>query len=293
MRSRYTRRVIGRRIAVVGAGGFIGRHLVSRLESLGYSTLILGSADSDTIQSNHFWSDNPVEAIVWLASKITPTIAESDPQLVEMEIAEFSSFLRSAEQGRQKIIFASSGGTVYSGQDCPFNEESPARGVNAYGRAKVQMEMLANQSLLENVNLRIANAYGPGQRIDRGQGVIASWANSVLNEMPIKVFGSLSVSRDFVYIDDVVTAIVNVISAELSEETLNIGSGKATSLNEILDELEKVSRRRIAIQELARRGVDRESMWLDISKAKKLIHWEPKVGFSQGIEMTWNSLQIG
>ncbi len=279
-----------RRVAIVGAHGFIGRNLASTLDSLDFSTVRLGSSDSHLIQSKEYWSENSVDSIFWLASKITPSLAESNSELVEKEIAEFSSFLKAAEQGTEKVVFASSGGTVYSGQDCPFTEESPALGVNAYGRAKVAMEELATQSQIQSVNLRIANAYGTGQRIDRGQGVIATWMNSIVNKHPITAYGSLSVTRDFVHIEDVVSALVKVATNEIVFDTLNIGSGRATSLNEIVSELREISGQELIINELPSRGVDRDSSWLEISKAKQFLRWSPQISLREGLVMTYESL---
>lgn len=284
---------MAKRVAVVGAHGFIGRNLVTRLDSLGFSTVKLGSSDTNLIQSEEFWRDNSVNSIIWLASRITPSIAESNSVLVDKEIAEFSSFLKAAEQGTEQVVFASSGGTVYSGQDCPFTEESPALGINAYGRAKVAMEDLAHKSKLQNVNLRIANAYGSGQRIDRGQGVIATWLNSIINREPISVFGSLSVTRDFVHIDDVVSALVKVIDSESTAETVNIGSGRPTSLDEVLNELQEISGQKIVINELPNRGIDRESSWLDINLARNTLQWSPEISLHEGLTLTWNLINKG
>jgi UDP-glucose 4-epimerase len=288
--SRYTYKVKDRRVAIVGANGFIGRNLSSTLDSIGFSTVRLGSSDSHLIQDKEYWSENSVDSIFWLASKITPSIAESNSELVEKEIVEFSSFLKAAEQGTEQVVFASSGGTVYSGQDCPFTEESPALGINAYGRAKVAMEELAVKSPLQTVNLRIANAYGAGQRIDRGQGVVATWMNSIANADPINVYGSLSVTRDFVHIEDVVSALVKVASAEIAIETINIGSGRATSLNEIISELREISGQELIINERPSRGVDRDSSWLEISKAKEFLQWSPQISLHEGLVMTYESL---
>lgn len=277
-------------MAIVGAQGFIGRNLATTLDSLGIQTLKLGSANAIQIQSKEFWRENPVDSIIWLASRITPSIAESDSALVEKEIADFSSFLKAAEQSTEQIVFASSGGTVYSGQDCPFTEESPALGINAYGRAKVAMEELATDSPLQNINLRIANAYGAGQRIDRGQGVIATWMNAIVNQKPINAYGSLSVTRDFVYIDDVVAALVNAAANESTVEIINIGSGRATPLTEIISELREISGQDLIIDELPSRGMDRESSWLEISKAKEHLHWFPQTSLHEGLVLTWKSL---
>lgn len=277
-------------MAIVGAQGFIGRNLATTLDSRGIQTLKLGSANANLIQSQAFWIENPVDSIIWLASRITPSIAETDSALVEKEIADFSSFLKAAEQGTKQVVFASSGGTVYSGQDCPFTEESPALGINAYGRAKVAMEKLATDSPLQTINLRIANAYGAGQRIDRGQGVIATWMNSIVHKEPINAYGSLSVTRDFVYIDDVVTALVNAAFNESAVGRVNIGSGKATPLTEIISELREISGQELIINELPSRGIDRESSWLEISKAKEYLHWIPQTSLHEGLVMTWESL---
>jgi UDP-glucose 4-epimerase len=135
--------------------------------------------------------------------------------------------------------------------------------------------------------LRISNAYGFGQRLDRGQGVISAWINEILNDKPISVFGSLENTRDFIYIEDVVSAIITVIESSDSTGIFNIGSGLGVELSTVIQELRVISGEEFSVREFPGRTVDRKAIWLDIGKAKQNLGWMPKTSLRQGLEKTW------
>jgi UDP-glucose 4-epimerase len=179
-------------ISVVGGRGFLGGGLVGALSRLDCQVhsftrqrpfMCDGRLDESILRS---------EAIFYLATQISPAIAERDPLRVVEENADFRAFLQGLRAARRKpvVVLASSGGTVYD-QDCapPFSERSPTRPTSAYGLAKLaqEAELHASAGWTIPVTLRLGNVYGPGQRTGAGYGVIAHWMKPLWSVTP---FGS-------------------------------------------------------------------------------------------------------
>jgi len=278
------------RVAVAGAHGFIGKAVSGLLDESGFTVVKIGSDSSHQLQKSNYWDDLDVDSVVWLASRITPSIAESNPEVVDRELNEFAGFLQACEESVSKIVFASSGGTAYSGDDAPFHEDSEAYGVNAYGRAKISMEKMLFEADVQSVSLRVSNAYGPGQRIDRGQGVIASWMHSIISTNSINVYGSTDAIRDFVYIDDLAFAVKTAVRTSDCSQVINIGSGSGTSLSQVIELLRSVTDRNFDLHLEESRGVDRPKFWLDTSRATNELGWLPKVDLHTGLKTSWDSL---
>lgn len=275
---------------VVGSNGFIGSKTVLKLENLGHKVACITSENRDLLASRSFWRELNPNQIVWLASKITPSVAHSNPDLVREELDEFHRFVEAIDGIPAHVIYASSGGTVYTDTELPFSESSQATGANEYGKSKLAMEQILINSDIRSTILRISNAYGPGQRLNRGQGVIGTWLSQVLDGNPISVFGSLENVRDYVFIDDVVNAIVSGINHSDKSDIFNIGSGIGLTLNELIQQIRTVTGVDFAINQLDGRSVDRTSIWLNIEKAEAELNWKPLVILEDGLRLSWNSL---
>jgi UDP-glucose 4-epimerase len=278
---------------VVGSNGFIGRKTVLKLENLGHKVTCITSENKDLLASSSFWAELNPNQVVWLASKITPSVAHNNPNLVREELDEFHRFVDALTGISPHVIYASSGGTVYTDTKLPFAESSQAAGANEYGKSKLAMEHVLINSEIRSTILRISNAYGPGQRLDRGQGVIGTWLSQVLDGNSISVFGSLENVRDFVFIDDVVNAVVSGINHSAKSDVFNIGSGIGLALNELIQQIRTVTGVDFAINHLEGRSVDRTSIWLNIDKAKADLNWKPLVSLEDGLKLSWNSLIRG
>ena len=275
---------------VVGSNGFIGRKTVIKLENLGHKVTCITSENRDLLASRSFWAELNPNQIVWLASKITPSVAHNNPDLVREELDEFLRFVDALNGISSHVIYASSGGTVYTDTKLPFSESSQAAGANEYGKSKLAMEQVLINSEIRATILRISNAYGPGQRLNRGQGVIGTWLSQVLDGNHISVFGSLENVRDFVFIDDVVNAVVSGIDHSTNTDIFNIGSGVGLTLNELIQQIRIITGVDFAINQLDGRSVDRTSIWLDIDKAEAELNWKPLVTLEDGLKLSWNSL---
>jgi len=285
---------VSQKIAVVGAGGFIGSRVVSHSNSCGLNVSIFTRSRQFLSDPNNTETRNSeITDILWLASDLTPITAEKFPELVDQEFQNFKNLLRNLEEflPNANLIYPSSGGTIYSKSSGPTSESHPVLGFNRYGQFKLRIEEELRNSRISFTVLRIANVYGPNQPTGRGQGVIAEWMQSFINGVGPNVFGDLSNSRDFVHIDDLARAFERALSYRNLNCPINIGSGESVRLDEILGLLRELSRKNIDYLVHPSRGIDRPRTLLDISRASELINWKPQIKAEDGIRDWWEKLQ--
>jgi UDP-glucose 4-epimerase len=193
-----------------------------------------------------------------------------------------------------RLVFASSGGTVYGAlSSVPANEQHTTNPRCAYGISKLAMEkyLALYQELwsLNCVALRISNAYGPGQKVRRNFGAISTFAARALKGEPIRIFGDGSIIRDYIYIDDLVEALIAAGNRHEGPRVINIGSGIGRSLNDIVALLASICTK-VEVIYGAERNLDIPVSVLDISLAKRVLKWEPRTAIELGIELTANAL---
>ena len=283
----------GAEVSIIGSNGFIGSSLVSFLQKEN-KKLQLFESESTYIDDFGQLKENIAnsEIIVWCASKVNPISAQNNSELVKDEIEIWKNFVKYIARNSDKspeLIFMSTGGCIYSGENPPFREDAEANGSNIYGKMKSDMEKILITSGLKYKILRVANVYGPGQPSGRGQGVIAEWVNRIRNAEPIEIFGNLENSRDFLHVQDLNLAISQLIKIS-GNQILNIGSGKATKLNELLQIFNSKSNSKIEVAYSDARTVDRSEYWLDISKMRQLTTWQPRINLKSGILEILNSI---
>jgi UDP-glucose 4-epimerase len=276
-------------IGLVGARGFIGSHL---LKDLGKPNIYLKAftrEDSVLDKNNELNSEiKKLDVLVWAASGVNPSSAEIDHIKKDHELEYWRIFLKelSIKAPDLRIIYLSSGGCTYSGNDSPFCENSTANGTNAYGQMKIQIEtMLLEQNLTHQI-LRLSNVYGPGQRIGMGQGVIAEWIDSAIKENALRVYGSLESYRDYIFIDDVVSAVKEVALRELKGNIYNVGSGKPLTLKNLYSILSNFFAESLSIIEMPHRNFDRLGYVLNIDKIMDETNWKQQVDVHTGVEQT-------
>lgn len=274
--------------AVIGSTGFIGSHLTKALIHSGIKTIGFNST-KPIYEARGALEEELIESdvIFWAAGKLNPISAKSDPLLVEQELQLWREFISVLENSwpymsGKKLVFLSSGGCVYDYSPLPVTEDSPANGSNDYGRAKVEMEKMLLSSGIPNAILRLSNVYGFGQRTGRGQGVVAEWINAIKQDLPIRVFGDLNSARDYLHIDDLLSALLLCVREPCSG-ILNLGSGNATTLQQVLNSFSLAHVEKLNIEYEPGRESDKTSYSLDISKAKSSLGWKPVIGIKQGI----------
>lgn len=286
-----------RRVAVIGANGFIGSALVRALSSQGRPPAMF------TRSTPYFTRDGALrqeladaDTVFWLASSIRPAIAEEQNTAASADHACLATLLDGlARDGRARarLVVVSSGGTVYD-SSCPppHAETAQLAPANSYGWAMLRIEQLIRERARECTVLRVSNAYGPGQVARRGQGVIAHWLAALIEGRPIHLMGSDRVARDYVFISDVVDALVRVHDAEVAPAVVNIGSGRPTTLGELVDLVrDTVAPVPVNVIREEGRSFDAPSTWLDISLARDVLGWKPSIELRDGLHRTWRSLQ--
>ncbi len=201
-------------------------------------------------------------------------------------------------RGGGRIVFSSSGGTVYGKlHKLPVPEDHPMMPTTAYGAGKATAEIyLGLYRTLHGLDCRvarIANPYGAGQDVARGQGAVTTFLHRALNREPIVIWGDGEIIRDYIHITDVAEAIVVLaLRPEVNDfHTYNIGSGVGLSLNNIITEIERSLNRPLEVRRETGRAFDVPASVLDISRARHALGWAPRMSFADGIARTVADLQ--
>lgn len=293
-------RSLTKHVAVVGAGGFIGRALVPALERAGYVVQRFtrdSPFETDGVLDRRALS---AETVFYLANTINPVIAEREPAKAAADVLAFRSFLKASGQIRdlKLIVLPSSGGTVYDANyPPPYSESTPTNPSTIYSRTKLQMEeaLLKYKSGAPKVQtsiVRISNVYGPGQQIGRGQGVVINWLDSVLRSDTVQMFGGGEETRDYLFISDLTEALIRLLDCRNHPEVLNVGSGIPVSLSEVEATIRRaIHPLELRIERLGERPFDRRHSYLEIDRAIERLGWKPAIGFEEGVHRTWKWLR--
>lgn len=278
-------------VAVVGAGGFLGSAIMQAMADAGVAAVgytldhpmfVDGVVNAEALG---------VRSVVWCASRINPRLAVEQPHLIEEDRADLDVALARLSRWERppRLIIFSSGGTVYGPPARPpYLEDPDPAPVNAYGSAKLMIERQVRESGLDSVALRVSNAYGPGQRPAPGQGVLAHWMEAVMNRDPVHVFGDSSATRDYVFVDDIARAVVAAHRIDFAPSIVNVGSGAATSLDELLAALAAVVHPlQFDVVRHSARNTDTEHNTLDVTLGRDALGWEAIVTLDQGLDLMW------
>jgi UDP-glucose 4-epimerase len=193
--------------------------------------------------------------------------------------------------GVKKIIFISSGGTVYGvPHQVPIPETHPTDPLVPYAITKLAIEkylyFFHAMHGLEYSVLRVANPFGDRQRVGTGQGAVATFISKAIADEPIEIWGDGTVTRDYIYIDDVVDAFISAIDYSGEPRIFNIGSGCGRSVNELITTIEALIEKPIHRCYLPARAFDVPVNILDISRAQSILGWNPKFSFQEGLRRT-------
>jgi UDP-glucose 4-epimerase len=307
------------RITVFGADGFLGRHLVLRLAKMEdvsitafshFSTLLREDPSDhpftqfkniDIVPGDFLNRDEVAKAVegadyvFHLVSSTTPAASINDPFIDLDTNVRGSVELLSlcAQHNVKRVIYFSSGGTVYGNIDSDNIEETAHLSpVSPYGIGKVTIEHYLEYFLqthgLDYLTYRIANPYGPGQKIKGKQGVIPIFMHRFLENQPIMIFGDGEMVRDYIYIDDLVDMISASFDKDAQYRTYNLGSGQGTSVNTLVDVLARKSQITPKIEHNDTPPTFVNRVVLNIDRFVNEFHITPKVSFEEGIERTWD-----
>lgn len=296
---------------VFGGGGFIGSTIVDRLLEAGHTIRVFERPRVEPyrafLPSEHvewttgdFSSVHDVEealdgmdGVFHLVSTTLPKSSNDDPIYdVQSNMVSTLQMLNAmVAKGVKRIVFISSGGTVYGvPQYLPVDEKHPTEPVVSYGITKLAIEkylsLYSNLYGIKHVVLRVANPYGERQRLETAQGAVAAFLHKALSDNPIEVWGDGKVTRDYVYVGDVADAFVKAITYEGSQTVFNISSGQGLCLNELIDKVENVVGRQVERIYKPARPFDVPVSILCNELARSELDWSPRVSMAEGLAKT-------
>jgi UDP-glucose 4-epimerase len=295
------------KVVIIGGGGFIGSHLVETLLAHGQEVRVFDQPGAryleysrrqgaNIITGNFLNSDDVSNAIsgcdvvYHLVSTTVPQTSIENPRYdVESNLVGTLQLLEQMHRfNLKKIIFASSGGTVYGiPREIPIRENHPTDPISSYGITKLAIEKYLHLYWtlygMDYCVLRISNAYGARQPVTQTQGAISAFLGKVAYKEKIVIWGDGSVLRDYVYASDIASAFLQASLYQGELKVFNIGSGHGHSLNDIIGAIKNIVQIPLQVKYLQGRPFDVPVNVLDVSRAKFYLGWEPKVGLEEGI----------
>lgn len=296
---------------VLGGNGFIGQHLVSALLSAGWSVTVY-----DRAATSHFldWKVAPeyvqgelgnrellhqhlglADVVFHLASTTIPKTSNDDPtyDVLSNVVPTVDLFTECVRVGVPRVVFISSGGTVYGvPEQLPVPETHPTRPICSYGITKLTIEhylrMFWRLYGLRYSIIRPSNPYGEYQNYLGEQGAIAVFLGRIAMGKPITLWGDGSVIRDYLHVADLARACMLAAETEIPDLVVNVGSGEGHSLRDVLQIISETMNREFDVQYATGRSFDVPRLVLDVSRARRELGWVPHVDLPEGISRTWN-----
>lgn len=289
------------RILVTGGTGFVGSNIVKELSAKGHEIIITGSDAEQNVgryvtkylQPSFLGIDwdalGKLDAVFHEAA-INDTMLNDRPEMLRSNLdASRALFERVVKLGCKRIVYASST-AVYGNAPVPFKEDGPITPLNVYGESKKMLDEFAMDFANKNpevtvVGLRYCNVYGPGEN-HKGKraSMIYQLARQMLKGSP-KLFKNGEQKRDWIYVDDVVTANMLAVKAPKSC-VVNCGSGNATSFNAIVGILNTLLRenRQVEYIENGNEAAYQSHTYCDMAYAKEMIGFVPQYNIESGIK---------
>lgn len=293
-------------ILILGSSGFIGSRLAEQLllnhQVVGYSrhtpahlldntsyTQITGDFVSEQ-NFGHILSKYQISCIYHCISTTTPHIGTSHilSELQENVLPTLRLLEAAVECGVERVIFLSSGGTVYGeqGMSSEHSESDPLLPICSYGAQKASIEAYLNVYHhvhgLKTMIARVSNPYGLDTRKGRSQGIIPIFLRALYEDSGIILFGNTV--RDFIHIDDVTNALVRLKDYTGTGHVFNIGSGTGIHLQQVVELMEQLAQKRFkSIQHLPIRDCDVAVNLLDVEYSCRELQWTPQISLEDGI----------
>jgi UDP-glucose 4-epimerase len=299
------------KIIIFGGGGFIGSTIADRLLTDGHELRIFERPrvepyrtfkEDECVEwitgdfsSTHDVHDamQGVDVVLHLVSTTLPKNSSDDPVYdVQSNVVSSLQMLNAmVAQNVRKIIFISSGGTVYGTPVyLPIDEKHPTDPLVSYGITKLAIEkylaVLERMHGIKAITLRVANPYGERQRIETAQGAVGVFLHHALKSIPIDIWGDGSVTRDYIHVSDVAEAFVGALQYTGDKSIFNISSGIGTSLNQLLDLLETTLGKPIERRYLTGRPFDVPVSLLSNALAREELKWRPNTSLPVGVART-------
>lgn len=296
---------VGKKYLIVGGAGFIGSHLAAGLLAHGGQVVVVDArpvsrpqlnitayvADVENSQTiaDIFLKEKP-DVLIHLAGPMNLRRSADDPLFLrDQHFLKRTEIIATAAKnaGVKKILFVSSGGALYEdARQFPTPETYPIHPQSPYGQANAAIETYLTdfcaRHSMQCVIARLSNAYGPGQW---ERGFVVAMIRGALKNQPPVIYGTGQQTRDFIYIDDVVSAL-EVLLQKAGSGVYNVASGREITLRQVLDQICQLLGTGLApVHQDARQSEIQRSV-LDISKIRNELGWEPAVAISEGLQKT-------
>jgi UDP-glucose 4-epimerase len=292
-------------VLVTGGAGFLGSHVVDALLARGDDVVVVDDlstgdranldpradlriadiADLSALQRE--LGNRRIDAVVHSAAKTKVVESMTKKNLYERVIVGGTrNVLETTRRlGASIVVNISTGGAIYGETPVCADENVPVEPLSNYGLFKARAEKLVESSDLRAVTLRLANIYGPRQRRDLEGGVIAIFLGCWKRGEPVTVYGDGSYERDYVYVADVVEAVLAAL-AGTHAGVFNIGTGVATSVNQLLASLSSVLGAPAGVERAPARPAEVLRACVDPSKAARERLWHPRTTLAEGLRQT-------
>lgn len=298
------------KVLVTGGAGFIGSNIVDALVEKKHKVAIVDNLATGNMKNvnkkakfykvsvtdfnkiENIFKKEKFDVVIHHAAQLDVRKSVADPSFdADVNIKGTINILEACKRTKvKKIIFASSGGTIYG--ECSSkapDEKAFANPLSPYGVAKLSVEhYIKCYSALYGLKytvLRYANVYGPRQDPFGEAGVVAIFIGKMLKNEPVFIFGDGKQLRDYVYVKDVVSANLKALTKG-NNEIINIGTHKTFSVNQLEKELAKITNYQNKPIYKPKRSGELLKSFLNVLKAKKILNWQPKTDIVTGLKNT-------
>ncbi|MBU6232972.1 MAG: SDR family NAD(P)-dependent oxidoreductase [Acidobacteria bacterium] len=313
---------MNRRALVTGGAGFIGSHVVDRLLAEGHEVLVVDNLSTGRLSNLESASRHPqftflhaditstesVDAVEQFRPDVVFHLAAQADVRVSVANPVFDATVNiigslrvieaAVKGGAQRIVAAASGGTLYGEvdpSDLPISESMPWQPLAPYGISKkVMIDYLRSAQAIygiETTSLALGNVFGPRQDPHGEAGVIAIFFQHYQAATTPTVFGTGDQTRDFIYVEDVVSAFLAASERTGTGALFNIGTGIETSVRDLVNYMNRITRSEVEPVRAPARAGELDRSVLDITAASHQLHWSPRVGIEEGLIRTWQWFQ--
>jgi UDP-glucose 4-epimerase len=309
------------RVLLTGGAGFIGSNVADAYLAQGYDVTIIDDLSSGRIENlprkaefvrcdigsddaRRLAASGRFSILNHHAAQMDVRVSVADPRKdARINIDGLLNLLEGARAGGiERVVFASSGGVVYSERNAlPHREDAPKLPLSPYGASKLASEyylsVYAQLYGMQTVSLRYANVFGPRQSPHGEAGVVAIFASRIRRGEALTVYGDGEQTRDYVYVGDVARANMlastwTVPAAEnLDHRAMNVGTGEQVSVNRLVQAMLDATGKRVAVTHAPARPGELQRSAVDPGKAAREWGWRPEVSLLEGVRRTFDWMQ--